>query len=114
MQSWHKRGPLLRKSKPGLQLDPNKTSMNEGEESMRVCDEELRKSPSVFSSTNNSKLVSSKSLLLRLFQSELFTAVQALHYLQKYSREPGIQYYLCERLKVFPEQEIEIIIPQLW
>lgn len=62
----------------------------------------------------NSKFISSKALLLRLFQSELFTEVQALHYLQKYSNEPGIQYYLCERLKEFPEEEIEILIPQLW
>lgn len=66
------------------------------------------------SSSNNSKFISSKALLLRLFQSELFTAVQALHYLQKYSNEPGIQYYLCERLKELPEEDVEVIIPQLW
>lgn len=56
----------------------------------------------------------SKSLLLRLFQSELFTAVQALHYLQKYYNEPGIQYYLCERLKQFPEEDVNDLLPQLW
>lgn len=74
------------------------------------------RSPSLVlsSSTNNSKFISSKALLLRLFQSELFTAVQALHYLQKYSNEPGIQYYLCERLKELPEEDVEMIIPQLW
>ena len=88
--------------------------MNEEEESTQVLNEEFRTSPAVVFATNNLKIVSSKSLLLRLFQSELFTAVQALHYLQKYSNEPGIQYYLCERLKAFPEQEVEIIIPQLW
>jgi hypothetical protein len=60
------------------------------------------------------KIYSTKALLLRLFQSELFTAVQALHYLQKYSNEPGIQYYLCERLKELPEQNVDILIPQLW
>ena len=62
----------------------------------------------------NSKFISSKALLLRLFQSELFTALQALHYLRKYSNEPGIQYYLCERLKELPEGDIEVLIPQLW
>ena len=74
------------------------------------------RSPSVIlsSSSNNSKFISSKALLLRLFQSELFTTVQALHYLRKYSNEPGIQYYLCERLKELPEEDVEVIIPQLW
>lgn len=74
------------------------------------------RSPSVIlsSSSNNSKFISSKSLLLRLFQSELFTAIQALHYLQKYPKEPGIQYYLCERLKELPEEDVEVIMPQLW
>ena len=69
------------------------------------------------STSSNSKFstnVSSKSLLLRLFQSDLFTAVQALHYLQKYSNEPGIQYYLCERLKELPDEDVEIFLPQLW
>lgn len=69
------------------------------------------------STSSNSKFttnISSKSLLLRLFQSELFTAVQALHYLQKYSNEPGIQYYLCERLKELPDEDVEVLLPQLW
>ena len=74
------------------------------------------RSPSeiLFTLSNNSKFISSKALLLRLFQSELFTAVQALHYLQKYSHEPGIQYYLCERMKELPEEDVEVIVPQLW
>lgn len=77
---------------------------------------QLRPSSAIFasSSNKNSKFISSKSLLLRLFQSELFTGVQALHYLRKYSNEPGIQYYLCERLKELPEEDVEVIIPQLW
>lgn len=114
MQSKPRKWRRLKLSKLMYWDDPNKRIMNEGEESVQLSDEEFRKSPSVFFSTTNSKIISSKSLLLRLFQSELFTAVQALHYLQKYSNEPGIQYYLCERLKAFPEQEVEIIIPQLW
>lgn len=75
---------------------------------------DFRPSSVIFSSTNNSRIISSKALLLRLFKSELFTAVQALHYLQKYSNEPGIQYYLCERLKELPEEDVEVLIPQLW
>lgn len=74
---------------------------------------DLRPSSVIFSTTN-SRIISSKALLLRLFKSELFTAVQALHYLQKYSNEPGIQYYLCERLKELPEEDVEVLIPQLW
>lgn len=57
---------------------------------------------------------SSKAMLLRLFQSELFTASQAVHYLQKYSTEPGIQFYLCERLKRMPFEDVEILLLQLW
>lgn len=89
----------------------------EEENSPPVSLNEIRASSVVLSTTttnNNSKIISSKALLLRLFQSEFFTAVQALHYLQKYSNEPGIQYYLCERLKELPEEDVEVLIPQLW
>lgn len=77
-------------------------------------DLDLKRPSSAILSSNNARIISPKALLLRLFQSELFTAVQALHYLQKYSNEPGIQYYLCERLKDLPEEDVEILIPQLW
>lgn len=86
--------------------DPNRTQMSETEPP--------NASVVVLNSSTNSKFISSKALLLRLFQSELFTPIQALHYLQKYSNEPGIQYYLCERLKEFSETDIEFLIPQLW
>lgn len=57
---------------------------------------------------------SSKAMLLRLFQSDLFTSSQAVFYLFKYVNEPGIQFYLCERLKSMPRAEIEFLIPQIW
>lgn len=95
---------------------PNTKGMGEDEISNDDPNTLKRPNSVTFSSSQatNSKFISSKALLLRLFQSELFTAVQALHYLQKYSNEPGIQYYLCERLKELPEEDIEVIIPQLW
>ncbi len=96
----------VRNSRRNSAQDPNTTQMAENETpNANVV---------VLNSSSNSKFISSKALLLRLFQSELFTPIQALHYLQKYSNEPGIQYYLCERLKEFPEVDIEYLIPQLW
>lgn len=56
----------------------------------------------------------SKGLLLRLFQSDLFTPTQAVYYLGKYSNEPGIQFYLCERLRDMPNDQIEFLLPQIW
>ncbi len=95
---------------------PNTEVMEEDENSPQVFKEDKRPTSAIYpsASTANIKFISSKALLLRLFQSEFFTAVQALHYLQKYSNEPGIQYYLCERLKELPEDDIELLIPQLW
>ncbi len=61
-----------------------------------------------------SKSSNSKGLLLRLFQSDLFTSTQAVYYLYKYAAEPGIQFYLCERLKLMPHDEIEFLLPQIW
>lgn len=57
---------------------------------------------------------SSKNMLLRLFQSELFTCTQAVYYLYKYASDPGIQFYLCERLKDMPYHKVEFLFPQLW
>lgn len=55
-----------------------------------------------------------KGLLLRLFQSDLFTPTQAVYYLYKYSTEPGIQFYLCERIKDMPSEQVEFLLPQIW
>src|SRR5690348_3258693 len=50
--------------------------------------------------------------LLRLFNSELFNYWMALHYLYRQS-QVGIHYYICNRLRSLPVEEIEFIIPQL-
>ncbi|EPZ32863.1 Phosphatidylinositol 4-kinase domain-containing protein [Rozella allomycis CSF55] len=55
---------------------------------------------------------SKKGLLLRLFESEHFDPYIALSYLFKYE-DPGIQEYLCVRLKEFPPEAIEFLLPQL-
>lgn len=92
-------------------------NINESDNENYYIVKEVPESHLSTSTSSNSKFttnISSKSLLLRLFQSELFTAVQALHYLQKYSNEPGIQYYLCERLKELPDEDVEVLLPQLW
>lgn len=56
----------------------------------------------------------SKGMLLRLFQSDLFTAAQAAHYLGRYFDAPGIQFYLCNRLRTMPFDEVRFLLPQLW
>lgn len=97
-----------------LMADPNRTEMEDSPLSNSEGSQINLPSVIPVTTSNNPKFISSKALLLRLFQSELFTSLQALHYLQKYSNEPGIQYYLCERLKEFSESELEGLIPQLW
>ncbi len=57
----------------------------------------------------------SKDLLLRLFQSDYFDSWIGLNYLWRYnSKDVGIQYFLCERLKDRPIGEIEFVLPQIW
>jgi len=56
----------------------------------------------------------SKGMLLRLFQSDLFTAAQAVHYLGRYSDAPGIQFHLCNRLKMMAFDDVRFLLPQLW
>lgn len=60
------------------------------------------------------KVVASSRLpgLLRLFSSELFSHWMALHYLFKQD-QVGIHYYICNRLRSLPLEEVEFIIPQL-
>ncbi|KAI3645280.1 hypothetical protein MP228_011444 [Amoeboaphelidium protococcarum] len=52
-------------------------------------------------------------LLLRLFQSQFFSTWLAVSYLYKHIDNIGVQFYLCHRLKEFPVQEIEFLLPQL-
>ena len=92
--------------------------MSAVDESVALGDEVIQPSPVNENSKNprniHNKPGNSKGLLLRLFQSDLFTSTQAVYYLYKYSAEPGIQFYLCERLKDMPRDQIEFLLPQLW
>lgn len=58
--------------------------------------------------------MSSHALLLRLFQSEYFNSWMAITYLHRYSDNIGIQHYLCDRLKEFPIEQVQFLLPQLW
>lgn len=58
---------------------------------------------------------SRKDMLLRLLESEHFDAWIGLSYLWKYNgKDVGIQFYLCEKLKARPLEEIEFLLPQIW
>lgn len=55
-----------------------------------------------------------KAGLLRLFESDFFSTRLALAYLYRYQGDPGVQYYLCQRLRdPAYASEIEFLLPQL-
>ncbi len=53
-----------------------------------------------------------QSWLLRLFESKMFDASMAVHYLFN-SKEPGVLSYLGNRLFTLEDQEVEFYLPQL-
>ncbi|KAL2917820.1 Phosphatidylinositol 4-kinase pik1alpha (PI4-kinase)(PtdIns-4-kinase) [Polyrhizophydium stewartii] len=53
------------------------------------------------------------SWLLRLFESDFFDARLALSYLHRHPDSVGIQHYICNELRRFPENDIEFLLPQL-
>jgi hypothetical protein len=58
-----------------------------------------------------------KEGLLALIQSDHFDAWMALACLWRVAgggREVGLQFYVCERLKGRPQDEIEFLLPQIW
>jgi phosphatidylinositol 4-kinase B len=67
-------------------------------------------SPARFSPTRK---VEPESWLLRLFESDFFDSRLALTYLFRYPENVGIQHYICQELKAFPEEEIEFLLPQI-
>lgn len=54
----------------------------------------------------------SQSWLLRLFESKMFDASMAVHYLFN-SKEPGVLSYLGNRLFTLDDQDVEFFLPQL-
>eukprot|EP00917_Polyrhabdina_sp_WS-2016_P025008 GHVP01053950.1.p1 GENE.GHVP01053950.1~~GHVP01053950.1.p1 ORF type:complete len:744 (+),score=103.45 GHVP01053950.1:346-2577(+) len=63
-------------------------------------------------SAPSNKQRSGNDLLLRFIESEHFNAHIALKYLSQYG-EPGIQYFLCMKLRESSICDIEFILPQL-
>ena len=58
--------------------------------------------------------VGRKAGLLRLFESQFFTPHMAICYLHRYSSDPGVQYYLCQRLRDSKYHlDVEFLLPQL-
>ncbi|KAJ2611729.1 Phosphatidylinositol 4-kinase pik1alpha (PI4-kinase)(PtdIns-4-kinase) [Coemansia sp. RSA 1365] len=53
------------------------------------------------------------SLLLRLFTSQFFDAWLAVSYIFRYAHLVGVQHYLCNELRKFPQEEVEFFLPQL-
>lgn len=56
--------------------------------------------------------VNKQSLLLRLFESNIFNMSIAAQYLYN-SKEPGVLTYLGNRLFSFPDQDVDFYLPQL-
>lgn len=55
-----------------------------------------------------------KAGLLRLFESQFFTPHMAVCYLHRYTSDPGVQYYLCQRLRdPRYHSDVEFLLPQL-
>ncbi|KAJ2714688.1 Phosphatidylinositol 4-kinase pik1alpha (PI4-kinase)(PtdIns-4-kinase), partial [Coemansia spiralis] len=55
----------------------------------------------------------SSSLLLRLFTSQFFDAWMAISYMFRYPHLVGVQHYLCNELRKFPQDEVAFFLPQL-
>jgi hypothetical protein len=60
----------------------------------------------------DSQQKTSQSWLLRLFESKMFDASMAVHYLFN-SKEPGVLSYLGNRLFTLDDQDVEFYLPQL-
>ncbi len=58
------------------------------------------------------KVGSSKSWLLRLFESKLFDASMAMAYLFN-SKEPGVLGYIGNKLFTYSEEEVDFYLPQM-
>lgn len=51
--------------------------------------------------------------LLRFIESSHFSLFHCVSYLERYSDEIGIHFHLCQKLRGYPDSEIEFFIPQL-
>ncbi|KRX41283.1 Phosphatidylinositol 4-kinase beta [Trichinella murrelli] len=69
-------------------------------------------SESISVDLNNASSTPKQSLLLRLFESNLFNMHIAIQYLFK-SKEPGVLTYLGNRLFSYPDADVDFYLPQL-
>lgn len=53
------------------------------------------------------------SLLLRFIESSHFSLFHCVSYLERYANNVGIHWYLCNKLRSYPADEIEFFLPQL-
>lgn len=53
------------------------------------------------------------ALLLRFIDSSHFTLFLCVSYLERYAGNVGIHFYLCQKLRSYPSEEIEFFLPQL-
>ncbi|KAF5111326.1 hypothetical protein DV452_004399 [Geotrichum candidum] len=53
------------------------------------------------------------AFLLRFIESSHFTLFHCISYLERYSDEIGIHFHLCQKIRSYPNEDIEFFIPQL-
>lgn len=51
--------------------------------------------------------------MLRFIESSHFTLFHCISYLERYSDEIGIHFHLCQKIRSYPNEDIEFFIPQL-
>ncbi|ODQ65219.1 hypothetical protein NADFUDRAFT_83264 [Nadsonia fulvescens var. elongata DSM 6958] len=51
--------------------------------------------------------------LLRFIDSDTFTLYHCIYYLERYAKNIGIHFHLCQKVRSYPYHEIEFFIPQL-
>lgn len=53
------------------------------------------------------------SFLLRFIDSSQFTLFHCISYLERYADEIGIHFHIAQKLRNYPDDEIEFFIPQI-
>jgi len=71
-----------------------------------------KETTSTTNKVNNGESKTGQSWLLRLFESKMFDASMAVHYLFN-SKEPGVLSYLGNRLFTLNDKDVEFYLPQL-
>ncbi|XP_075159805.1 phosphatidylinositol 4-kinase beta fwd isoform X2 [Haematobia irritans] len=72
----------------------------------------IKERPNNLQEANQQKTEKGPSGLLRFFESPVFNIHFAIHYLF-YSKEPGVLSFIGNKIFSFPDQEVDLYIPQL-